>query len=152
VVVDDRVLLAQVPVTYLLFLEKQLENIRTFVARLPTLSGNVDWTYNENVAAYVSAPVKSTRTAKRPRHYTKWEPPSPEYTQAPQVELWHEDYVVGDWTRIQFSGAIPAERVREMVARVEKLQRAVKFAREEANSASVTNVEIGGEVFGYIFG
>src|SRR6188508_2919115 len=37
VTVDGKVLLKQVPVTYLLFLEKQLVDINTFVGKLPVL-------------------------------------------------------------------------------------------------------------------
>ena len=43
VVVDDRTLLRQVPVTYLLFLEKQLTDLRTFVEKLPVLDAAETW-------------------------------------------------------------------------------------------------------------
>jgi hypothetical protein len=39
-----------------------------------------------------------------------------------------------------------------LLDRVEKLQAAVKFAREEANAAEVTDVHVGEVVFGYLFG
>ena len=53
---------------------------------------------------------------------------------------------------MKFSGALPAKRVNELLERVEKLQQAVKFAREEANSAEVADQRIGDAVFGYLFG
>lgn len=53
---------------------------------------------------------------------------------------------------MKFSGALPARRVNELAKRVEKLQRAVKFAREEANGAEVTDQRVGDAVFGYLFG
>lgn len=40
VVVDGTVLLAQVPVPYLLFLEKQLTDMHTFVRKLPVLDAS----------------------------------------------------------------------------------------------------------------
>ena len=35
--------------------------------------------------------------------------------------------------------------------RVERLQQAVKFAREEANNAEVVDKHVGDRVFGYLF-
>ena len=52
---------------------------------------------------------------------------------------------------MKFSGALPAKRVHELTDRVEKLQAAVKYAREEANSAETTDQEVGDAVFGYLF-
>src|SRR5688572_15543780 len=46
--VDDRVLLSDVPVTYLLFLEKQLTDLHTFVKKLPTLDAAESWSFNES--------------------------------------------------------------------------------------------------------
>jgi hypothetical protein len=52
---------------------------------------------------------------------------------------------------VKFSGALPAKRVNELVERVEKLQQAVKFAREEANGAEITDQQVGEKVFRYLF-
>ncbi|WP_067567202.1 DUF7873 family protein [Nocardia acidivorans] len=53
---------------------------------------------------------------------------------------------------IKFSGALPAKRVNDLTDRVEKHQQAVKFAREEANNAEITQRKPGEEIFGYLFG
>ena len=50
------------------------------------------------------------------------------------------------------TGALPARRVNELLERVEKLQQAVKFAREEANNVEVEDQTVGEQVFGYLFG
>lgn len=52
---------------------------------------------------------------------------------------------------MKLSGALPATRVKELRERVERLQQAVKFAREQANSHEVTDVKAGEAVFGYLF-
>src|SRR5436305_1863272 len=44
-----------------------------------------------------------------------------------------------------------AGRVNELVDRIEKLSQAVKFAREEANGAEVTDRKVGDVVFRYLF-
>jgi hypothetical protein len=69
-----------------------------------------------------------------------------------QVEVYHEDIVVGLWTKIAFSGAVPRKRVNELLSRVGKLQDAVKYAREEANGVEVADQRIGEKVFGYLLG
>jgi ABC-type Zn uptake system ZnuABC Zn-binding protein ZnuA len=46
---------------------------------------------------------------------------------------------------------VPRSRVRELVERVEKLQKAVKMAREEANSVPAEKVQTSDKVFGYLF-
>lgn len=48
VVVDGKVLLEQVPATYLLFLEKQLVDIHTFVKKLPVLDAAETWTFDDS--------------------------------------------------------------------------------------------------------
>ena len=52
---------------------------------------------------------------------------------------------------MKFSGAMPARRVNEILERVEKLQQAVKFAREEANNVEIEDQRIGEQVFYYLF-
>ena len=151
VTVDGQVLLSDVPVTYLLFLERQLTDIRTFVGRLPTLSAGVEWHYDETQGVYASEPVETHRTKKVPRNHVKWAPPDPSFKQPAQVEMYHEDVVAGYWTKIDYSGALPVDRVRQLQDRVDLVLRAVRFAREQANSTDVDNVEVGRRVFDYLF-
>jgi len=59
--------------------------------------------------------------------------------------------VIGDYTTVRFSGAITKARRDELVARVDTLLRAVKFAREEANTHEVVDQTVGKTIFDYIF-
>ncbi len=63
-----------------------------------------------------------------------------------------EDVTVGYWRTVKFSGALPAQRVNELLERVERLQEAVKFAREEANNLEVEEIKVGERFFKYLFG
>lgn len=148
VVVDGDVLLADVPVTYLLFLEKQLVNISTFVGKLPTLDPASVWVLDENSGAYVTAPVSTVKTKKIPRNWVKAEATD---KHPAQVDVYHEDVIVGTWEKVDYSGAIPSTRKAELVERVEKLAQAVKFAREAANSLEVVDRQAGDKVFNYLF-
>jgi len=147
--VDGTTLLEEVPVTYLLFLEKQLAELRTFVSKLPTLDPSETWGHNAATGTWATTPTETTRTKKIPRNWVK----APATEQHPaQVDVYHEDVVVGYWTTIKFSGALPADRVNQLVTRVDRLVEAVKFARESANSAEVVDRRDGRIVFDYLFG
>lgn len=148
VIVDGVTLLKQVPVTYLLFLEKQLVNINTFVNKLPTLDPASEWDYDDNNDVWVTKPVQTVKTKKVPRNWVKAEATE---KHPAQVEIFHEDIVVGYWTKVDSSGAIPAKRKTELLSRVEKLITAVKFAREQANSLEVEDQYAGEKVFNYLF-
>ncbi|GAB3220095.1 hypothetical protein GCM10027447_04060 [Glycomyces halotolerans] len=149
VVVDDEVLLADVPVTYLLFLEKQLADLQAFVKSLPVLDEAESWGFNESTNCFATEPVKTVRTKKVPRNHVKAEATE---EHPAQVEVYYEDIPVGYWTTVKFSGAAPAKRVATLVHRLEKLQHAVKFAREEANGTEAVDERVGDKVFGYLLG
>lgn len=148
VVVDGKVLLAKVPVAYLLFLEKQLVDLHTFVRKLPVLDAAETWIFDASADCWATEPVQTVKTKKVPRNHVKAEATD---KHPAQVEMYYEDVVVGNWKTIKFSGALPAKRINELLERVEKLQQAVKFAREEANNAEVADMKVGDAVFGYLF-
>ena len=149
VTVDGHTLVEGAPVSYLLFLEKQLVDLHTFVKKLPVLDPSESWTRDESSDAWRTEPVKTHRTKKVYRNHVKAEATK---EHPAQVEVYTEDATVGYWTLVKFSGALPARRVNDLLERVEKLQHAVKFAREEANGTEVTDQHVGGAVFGYLFG
>lgn len=148
VVVDGKPLLRDVPVTYLLFLEKQLVDLHTFIKKLPVLDASETWTFDASADCWATEPVQTVKTKKVPRNHVKAEATD---KHPAQVEVYHEDVAVGHWKTVKFSGALPAKRVNELSDRVEKLQQAVKFAREEANNATVDEQKIGRAVLSYLF-
>ena len=148
IVVDGRTLAADVPATYLLFLEKQLVDMHTFVKKLPTLDPSESWTYDAGADCYVTEPVQTAKTKKVPRNHVKAEATE---KHPAQVDVYMEDIVVGTWKTVKFSGALPASRVKELLDRVDKLQQAVKFAREEANSIEAADRRVGETLFSYLF-
>lgn len=147
--VDGKVILDRVPVTHLLFLEKQLTDLRTMVGRIPVLDPAETWAWDDGQSAFKTDPVKSAKTKKIPRNHVKAKATEhhPE-----QVEVYHEDVVVGYWTNIKYSGALSQVRKDQLIDRIEKLQRAVKMAREHANSIEVERKQTADSLFGFIFG
>lgn len=149
IVVDGQVVAQDVPVTTLLFLEKRLNDIHTFISSLPTLDPAVKWTESDTgEGVWETEPVDTTRTKKVPRNHVK----APATDKHPaQVEVYNEDVVVGFWQTIKYSGAISSRRRQDLLAKVDALAVAVKFAREEANTSEVQNVNIAQDLLGSIF-
>jgi hypothetical protein len=63
-----------------------------------------------------------------------------------------EDVIVGTWTNVKQSGAIKASDKEAMLERVQKLQKAVKFAREAANTVDAPDRNMGESLFDFIAG
>jgi len=148
IVIDDIALVPSVPVTYLLFLEKQLVDLRTVIGRLPVLDPAYDWTLDTNTGVYKTAPKTTLRTTKVPKAFVKYEATK---EHPAQVEVFTEDVVQGSWEVVAFSGAIPDTERIAMLERVEKLINAVKLAREAANDVAVTQQHVGDPLLSYIF-
>jgi hypothetical protein len=148
VVVDGEVVLTALPVPTLLFLEKQLADLHTFVGKLPVLDPAINWSYSDAAGHYASDTVQTTRTTKVPRNHVL--APATE-KHAAQVQVYYEDVIVGTWNTTRFSGAMPESDRRAMLERVTKLRDAVKMARELANEAEITDVHIGAVIADYLF-
>lgn len=148
VVVDGQVVAAGIPVTTLIFLEKELEKLAAFVGKIPVLDPAQKWDYDPNRGVHVAEPVETVRTKKVPRNHVLYEATK---EHPAQVQMFTEDQIVGTWRKTEFSGAMPADRIAEITSRIDKLRTAVKFAREEANSVNVEDVHIGERVLDFLF-
>lgn len=146
---DGKILATGVPVTYLLFLEKQLIDIHTLIKSLPVLSPIESWTFDDNSNCYKSDPTITNRAQKVRRNHVKAE--ATEQHPA-QVEMYNEDVKVGEWTTVKISGAIAAKQKAQILQRVRQVQEAVKIAREEANSSIVEPKKVGQGLLNYIVG
>ena len=147
--VDGVTIVSAVPVTTLLALEKKLVDLATFVSKLPVTDQAENWTWDADSLCWKADTAQTIKTKKIPRNHVKAEATE---KHPAQVEVYYEDVVVGHWRTVKFSGALPATRIKELLDRVDKLQQAVKFAREEANNSEVTDVKVGEKVFDYLFG
>lgn len=149
IVVDGETLLTNVPVTYLMFLEKQLVNLTTFCQNLPCLDPAESWSWDDNRSCYVTEAVEQIRTKKVPKPIVLY----PATTEHPaQTQMVTEDVQVGTWSVHKMCGALSIDKVRAMSERCAKLTDAVKKAREKANSTDAVEPKLGATVLGYIFG
>lgn len=130
IIVDGEVLLKDVPVTHLLWLENKLRDLITFVRELPALDPAYPWEWDASQALWRTPAVETTRSRKEFRPILM----APATDKHPaQIKETHEDVIVGTFKSTHLSGAIPVARIEELLRRVEKLSNAVKVAREQAN-------------------
>lgn len=149
VVVDGFTLVSGAPATYLLFLEKQLTDLHTLVSKLPTLDEAEDWKFDENVNMFRTEPTSTIRTKKVQKALVLYPATDKHPAQTKDIT---EDMTVGLWEQVKFSGAMPVPAKNNLLSKIEKLQKAVKFAREEANTTVAQEKDIGKNVFAWLLG
>lgn len=114
----------------------------------PTLPSDVSWKFDAAQGYYVTEPVKTRSIAKVIKNHVRV---AATEKHPAQVDVFTEDTTTGHWTKIQFSSEYPATEVSALLRKVEGLQKAVLFAREEANSIVVESSKIGTDLMSYIF-
>jgi hypothetical protein len=147
IIIDGKVILADVPVGTLLWLSKQLADLRTVLGSIPIL--NPQFTWERNASGVWAAPaVNTSRTKKIPRNHVKAKATEkhPE-----QVEVFFEDAIVGTWSTQLMSGAMPATEVKRLTDRLERLREAVKDAQQRANMVEAETLNVGA-VLSYLTG
>lgn len=128
--IGDTVLVSQAPVSYLLFLEKQFTDFRTFVASLPVLDEAENWKYDAESQLYKTDSVKTHRTKKVQKGITLYEATK---EHPAQTQLITEDVLAGYWNLVKMSGAWPKSKKSALLDKVDTLVNAIKEAREAAN-------------------
>jgi hypothetical protein len=139
IVVDGQTVMSAVPVTSLLYFDKQLNDLETFVSKLPTPDPAEEWNHDTNSGLLKGKSTESVRTSKEPTVIVKH---APTKEHPAQTEIYVKDVPVGTWTQILYSGAMPSDRKETILAKVRKLQVAVKEAREQANLTETTKRDV----------
>jgi hypothetical protein len=148
VVVDGAVIVSNAPVPFLIFLEKRLVDIHSFIKALPTLDPAESWDKDPNSGLYRTPTTQTHRTKKTVKPIVKY-PATPEHPA--QTEMVTEDVITGYWSQVKMSGAMPSPDKEALLAAVVKLGQAVKTAREKANMADEVKVpDIGAAIFNYL--
>lgn len=145
--VGKEVILAAVPATHLLFLEKQLVHLHTFISKLPTLDPAFEWVWDAENGYWKTLPTETHRSRKVMEVITLAQATEKHPAQAQIVQ---KDELAGYWTTLKLSGAIPPAERDKLLGRVADLQEAVKAAREEANMVDVVNSATS-KILDYVF-
>jgi hypothetical protein len=145
--IDGQTVMKDVPVTTLLFLETQLNDLRTTLEAIPTLSPDYAWSLDENDGLFKTDVVKTHRNVKHTRPIVLYDA-TPEHPA--QTQLIEEPKLAGYWNAVQHSGACPAVRKVVLTSRVEKMLDAVKSARARANGSLAPVINMA-PILNYIF-
>jgi hypothetical protein len=147
-VVEGMILVKDAPVSLLLYLEKQLTDVRTMVDRMPVIDETEDWTLDTATGLFRTEASRTHRTKKVQRAIVKYH--ATEQHPA-QTEMITEDVIIGWWETVKMSGALPGPHKTAILGRVDRLLKGVKQARERANGIDISQVNIGDAIFGYLF-
>ncbi len=148
IVVDGKVLVKDAPVTYLLYLSKELTDLDTFVSAIPVLTEDEEWKVDEQTGLARTEPTQTVKTKKIQKPIVLY--PATDKHPA-QTQLITEDEVVGSWDHVKFSGAFQPAQKKALLAKIQKLSDAVKVAREEANTATADSVNAGTTLVDWLF-
>jgi hypothetical protein len=149
IVVDGTTILKEVPVSFLLFLEKQLVDIKTFISSLPVLDSSETWIYDNQKDCYATEPKYTTKTKRIVKPVVLYEATK---EHPAQVKESSEDVPEGTWKTIKLSGAISQSRQNALLRRIEELIKEVVFAREKANSEEIQSTkDVSSVIFKYLF-
>ena len=152
ILIEGTALLKDVPVSYLLFLEKSLTDIGTYVDKLPLVDPARTWEFDASTNQNRSEVLTTTRLVKEESFIVVEGSGSGDGKVPPQVKPVTKDRLAGFWDTTHFSGAVTASERAEMSEKVRKLKGAVIYAREQANSLEATEPKPSKIIFDYIFG
>ena len=158
--ISNFVLANDVPATFLLGLETKLKTLRKTYEAIPTLPPGIKWEEDPILGTGVYRrvhPEVSKKTAKTFQHKVLVDAKFPKEgeggTSLPaQIEKWEENVDVGEYTTEAWSGMFTPTEKSEYLQRIDELIRAVKKARQRANTQVVVKVDIGAAIFNYING
>lgn len=150
ITIDGTVLAAGIPATTLLGLEATLRQIKALAMDLPTLPPGVEWKKDPATGKDVYRrvhPAITFKTRKTFRHKVLVEATK---EHPAQIEKWSEDENVGKYVTEQWSGMLTPAEKSDMLARIDTLARAVKEARQRANTTEVVKIKLAKSLMDYI--
>lgn len=135
---DGKVLMGDVPVDFLLDLEKLLPRWRDMFLRMPTLDPSKEWVSQQKGVWKTKEPVVTAQTEKLLYPVTL----APATDKHPaQVKEASRDVTVGTFQDLTFSGAATTQQKADLIALCDKLITAVKQARMRANTVEIVMLQ-----------
>ena len=150
IVIGDIIICKQVPVSFLLSLEKKLNSLRELYLQIPTLVPGIKWvedTQNRPGVFRAEHDNIQLKTRKDPEYRTVYE--ATEHHPA-QVEKVDRVLDVGRYITTTYSGRMTPLEKATRISKIDNLMSAVKRARMRANNIDIYDVEIGEAIFNYI--
>jgi len=148
--VDGVVLAKDVPATFLLGLESKLKQLRDVYSAIPTLPPGIKWipdTTKEEGIFMSEKPEEQFKTEKVIVPQILYEATKEHPAQVDKIV---ESKNVGKYSKTLWTGTISSAKKSALLGKIDKLSRAVKKARQRANTEVVVKRTIGKELFDYI--
>ncbi len=150
VIVDGTKFFEHMSATALLNLEARLEELHKLYSTIPVLPQGQAWKQDANLGHFVSEERKQLRTEKVNEVIVLYDA-TPEHPA--QTQLVSVDKPAYEIRRTIYAGAMTLPEKKERIVRIEKLQQAVKQARQRANTVEVEAAEsYATKLFGFIDG
>lgn len=131
---DDKVLMKDVPVDFLLDLEKQLPRYRQLFASMPTIDPSRKWEV-ERDGVFKSQAADTTQGEKVLYPVVLSEATDKHPAQVKEAS---KEIVVGIFSQVDFTGAATSQQKADALALCDNLLIAVKAARMRANSVVIS--------------
>lgn len=148
VTVGGTVLVPKAPVPYLLWLLGQLDNLCSFVERIPAHPATTEWALeNPTRGVWKSKPEETIRKVPKRTVVTLAKATD---KHAEQVQVFDDSVRVGTWTSIKLTGGVPVKEREALLKRIAEVRAAVHTARQEANRAPAVEPLIGKKVLDFI--
>jgi len=148
--VDGVVLVQGVPVYFLLEMEKELGALRSIYESIPTLAPGAKWDRAPDRGDGVWESMHVVEDDKTEKVFkSNVIVPATDHHPA-QIREWTENVVVGKYALDRWSGCLSPAEKSVIIGRVDKLRRAVKRARQRANTQEVPKAKMGKALFEYI--
>ena len=153
VIVDGVTIAKDVPATFLLGLENKLKKVRSALYEsIPTLQPGIEWAKDDTIGDDVYRAIHSEekfRTKKNMKNHVVTEATK---EHPAQVNVYTEDERIARVISDTWCGMISSAEKSQLLGRIDKLIRAVKKARQKANTTEVIKMTIGDYLFDYING
>lgn len=148
-IVGDTVIAEKVPATFLLGMETRLKELRGVILAIPTLAPELSWTKDAGAGrgVYVSPPQLNFKGEKQRKHKVLYDATD---KHPAQIETWTEDQPVARIETIHRSTMLTPADKSAMLERTDSLIRAVKTARQRANTVEASDRKIAKAMFDYI--
>jgi hypothetical protein len=148
VIVKGKVLISDAPVPYLLFLEDMINEMITELSKVQVRPLSDDWNPTDTPGLYRTDVVRTPRLAK----FKEWRAiTQPTQWQQAEVREVTEDKQAGTWIEYKMSGALPADRKKAILDHLRTLKDAVQYARVQANTTKIPEMEVSKPLFDYAF-
>jgi hypothetical protein len=156
--IDGNVILEDVPVGYLLFLEDRIKELVAMIDTIPVLNPAVPW---DNTVPGLREGEWASAVTKRE---VKDRVPQVQILSPakvidgqkfePQVRPYETEKVIGWWHNVRYSGQLDPKVAQAIRERATAALEAVRFAREQANTLEIPaeHAHPGQDLLSYVFG